>query len=89
MAEPVLAIERLTLALPPGADRAHAVENLSLAIGAGETLCVVGESGSGKSLTAHAVMGLLPRGVRPVSGPRTSSASMSAPCAICAGAPPA
>jgi peptide/nickel transport system ATP-binding protein len=68
MAEPVLAIERLTLALPPGADRAHAVENLSLAIGAGETLCVVGESGSGKSLTAHAVMGLLPRGVRPVSG---------------------
>jgi peptide/nickel transport system ATP-binding protein len=42
--------------------------NLSLAIGAGETLCVVGESGSGKSLTAHAVMGLLPRGVRPVSG---------------------
>src|SRR5918993_1281412 len=68
MAEPALAIERLTLALPPGADRAHAVEDLSLAIGAGETLCIVGESGSGKSLTAHAVMGLLPRGVRPVSG---------------------
>ena len=26
-----------------------------------EILCVVGESGSGKSLTARAVMGLLPR----------------------------
>ena len=68
MTEPVLAIERLTLALPTGADRGKAVEDLSLAIGAGETLCTVGESGSGKSLTAHAVMGLLPRGVRPTSG---------------------
>jgi peptide/nickel transport system ATP-binding protein len=66
--DPVLSIEGLTLALPPGADRARAVENLSLRIGAGETLCVVGESGSGKSLTAHAIMGLLPRGVRPTSG---------------------
>ena len=27
----------------------------------GEIVCVVGESGSGKSVTAHAVMGLLPR----------------------------
>lgn len=68
MTEPVLAIERLTLALPTGADRGKAVEDLSLAIGAGETLCTVGESGSVKSLTAHAVMGLLPRGVRPTSG---------------------
>ena len=27
-----------------------------------EILCIVGESGSGKSMTAHAIMGLLPRG---------------------------
>jgi peptide/nickel transport system ATP-binding protein len=65
---PVLAIEELTIALPPGADRANAVEGLSLTIGAGETLCIVGESGSGKSITAHAVMGLLPAGVRPSAG---------------------
>ncbi len=65
---PVLVIEDLTIALPPGADRDHAVEGLSLTIRAGETLCIVGESGSGKSITAHAVMGLLPAGVRPRAG---------------------
>ena len=65
---PVLEIENLTLALPGGADRAHAVQDLSLSIEAGQTLCVVGESGSGKSMTAHAVMRLLPRAVRPAGG---------------------
>ena len=65
---PVLSIDNLTLALPRLADRSHAVENLSLTLGAGETLCVVGESGSGKSMTAYAVMGLLPAGVRAVAG---------------------
>jgi peptide/nickel transport system ATP-binding protein len=67
-ATPVLAIDDLTLALPRLSDRRNAVQNLSLTVAAGETLCVVGESGSGKSLTAYAVMGLLPRGVRAVSG---------------------
>jgi peptide/nickel transport system ATP-binding protein len=64
----VLAIKGLSLALPEGADRALAVEDVDLLIQAGETLCVVGESGSGKSMTAHAVMGHLPRAVRPVAG---------------------
>ena len=41
---------------------------MSLQIGANEIVCIVGESGSGKSLTAHAVMGLLPRGVRATGG---------------------
>lgn len=40
-----------------------AVEDLSLAVSAGETLCIVGESGCGKSVTAMALMGLLPRDV--------------------------
>ncbi len=65
---PVLSIETLTLALPALADRAHAVADISLTIGAGETLCVVGESGSGKSMIAHAVMGLLPKAVKPAGG---------------------
>ncbi len=56
---PVVAIQNLHVALPTGADRPHAVENISLSIEAGKTLCVVGESGSGKSVMATAVMGLL------------------------------
>jgi len=64
----VLSIENLTVALPTMADRAFAVRELSLAIPAGEALCVVGESGSGKSITAHAVTGLLPKEVRPAGG---------------------
>jgi peptide/nickel transport system ATP-binding protein len=60
----VLAIAGLSVALPPGADRAHAVHDISLSIAAGRTLCVVGESGSGKSVMATAVMGLLPRELR-------------------------
>jgi peptide/nickel transport system ATP-binding protein len=65
---PVLRIESLAIALPTGADRAHAVEGVDLRIAAGKVLCLVGESGSGKSVIAQAVMGLLPRNVRPVAG---------------------
>ncbi|MCA0419928.1 MAG: ATP-binding cassette domain-containing protein, partial [Proteobacteria bacterium] len=68
MTAPALSIEGLTLALPAMADRANAVEKVTLAIQPGETLCVVGESGSGKSMIAHAVMGLLPKAVKPVAG---------------------
>jgi len=68
MTTPILAIENLKLALPALADRAFAVEDVTLTIAAGETLCVVGESGSGKSMIAHAVMGLLPKAVKPAGG---------------------
>jgi len=61
-------VNSLNVALPPGADRALAVEDVSLEIGRNQIVCIVGESGSGKSLTAHAVMGLLPRGVRATGG---------------------
>ena len=64
----MLAIRNLTLTLPPGADRALAVEGVDLEVGANEIVCIVGESGSGKSLTAHAVIGLLPRGVAASAG---------------------
>ena len=59
-APPVLEIENLHVRLPAGAERPYAVEDASYALAPGEILCVVGESGSGKSLTARAVMGLLP-----------------------------
>ncbi|MBY4945056.1 ABC transporter ATP-binding protein [Cupriavidus respiraculi] len=57
---PVLEIRNLTVKLPDGGDRRHAVEDVSLAVRPRETVCIVGESGSGKSVTSSAVMGLLP-----------------------------
>ena len=61
MNTPVLSVNRLSVALPDGADRSHALQDMSLTLNAGETLCVVGESGSGKSVLAMTVMGLLAR----------------------------
>jgi len=60
-AQPVLAIDNLSVRLPRGFDRSHAVENVTFSVAPGEIVCIVGESGSGKSVTAQAVMGLLPR----------------------------
>ena len=44
--------------------RTAAVRGISLQVEKGETHCLVGESGCGKSVTALAVMGLLPRGAQ-------------------------
>lgn len=44
------------------------VDGVSLTVGAGERVGLIGESGSGKSLTALAVMGLLPDGVTATGG---------------------
>ena len=66
--EPILRIRQVSIALPGGADRRFAVRDVSLDLQPGEVHCVVGESGSGKSTLASAVMGLLPRGLRPSAG---------------------
>src|SRR5258707_12880111 len=70
MTAPVLDVEGLTVRLPKGADRVNAVENVSFSVAPGEIVCVVGESGSGKSVTAHAIMGLLPANQLSVTGGR-------------------
>ena len=62
MSAPVLEISNLAVAIHGGGDRAQAVQGIDLTVGANEIVCVVGESGSGKSVTAQAVMGLLPKG---------------------------
>lgn len=59
-AAPVLEIRNLQIALPKGADRPYALQDLTLTINPGEIVCLVGESGSGKSLSAGAIMRLLP-----------------------------
>jgi oligopeptide/dipeptide ABC transporter ATP-binding protein len=61
---PVLAVERLGVAIGP----ARVVDGVSFALDAGEILALVGESGCGKSMTALAIMRLLPAVARPVSG---------------------
>ena len=53
-----LAIENLTIRIASAAT--PIVDDISLAIPQGGSLCVIGETGSGKSLIAQAVMGLLP-----------------------------
>ncbi|WP_186417138.1 ABC transporter ATP-binding protein [Bosea sp. CS1GBMeth4] len=60
---PILVLDDVSVRLPAGGDRSHAMANVSLSLAANEILCVVGESGSGKSMTANAIMRLLPGGV--------------------------
>jgi peptide/nickel transport system ATP-binding protein len=60
MSERVLTVEDLRVALPVPAGTLHAVQGVSFHVDRGETLCIVGESGCGKTLTALAVMDLLP-----------------------------
>ncbi|MEI7343032.1 ABC transporter ATP-binding protein [Pectobacterium brasiliense] len=64
----LLSIENLSVALPAGGDRQWALRDVSLELYANEILCVVGESGSGKSMTASAIMGLLPDQVSVAQG---------------------
>ena len=66
--KPVLSIRNLAISLPAGADREFAVQNIEFDLIEGEILCVVGESGSGKSMTANALMGLLPDLVKVTRG---------------------
>lgn len=54
------AMELTNLALRFRGQPNNVVDHVSLAAKSGEVLCVVGESGCGKSVTAMALMGLLP-----------------------------
>lgn len=65
---PCLSVRGLSIKLPAGADRLHAVDNISFDVRPGEVVCLLGESGSGKSVIAQAVMGLLPEALVPSSG---------------------
>jgi len=60
MSDQILEVENLTVDIPVGGGMLHAVQGISFHVKRGETLCIVGESGCGKSMTALAIMGLLP-----------------------------
>ncbi len=57
----LLSVENLTTAFQTSSGPVTAIEDISFAVERGEILGIVGESGSGKSVTALAIMGLLPR----------------------------
>jgi peptide/nickel transport system ATP-binding protein len=61
MSAPLLDVEGLCVDIATPRGTLHAVRDVSFRIAPGETLCLVGESGCGKSMTAFALMGLLPR----------------------------
>jgi peptide/nickel transport system ATP-binding protein len=64
MSEPLLALRNLALTFPSETGRIAVLDKVSLALARGETLALVGESGCGKSLTALAIMRLLPKSGR-------------------------
>ena len=59
MSDPLLEVDRLTTAFPIEGAWAPAVNGVSFAMAAGETMALVGESGCGKSLTALSIMRLV------------------------------
>src|SRR5256714_7330187 len=57
---PLLEIKNLKLEFLSGDASLRAVDDVSLSMDAGETVCLVGESGCGKSVTALSIARLIP-----------------------------
>ncbi len=61
--ETILEVRDLTVVIHLDDQVIQPVDGVSFQLERGRTLAVVGESGSGKSMTALAIVGLLPRGL--------------------------
>ncbi len=68
MTEPLLAVEDVNVEIRGRRGVVRVLQDVSLQLRAGEMHGLVGETGSGPSLTARAIVGLLPVGGRIVSG---------------------
>jgi oligopeptide/dipeptide ABC transporter ATP-binding protein len=60
----LLSVQHLRLRLPVGSELRPILTGVDLSIAPGEAVGLVGESGSGKSMTARAIMRLLPEGAQ-------------------------
>jgi len=88
MSEPLLSVRDLRVVFQMATGEIEALHGVDFDIQPGSTVALVGESGSGKSVTAQAVMGILPANARitsgqlifndPVSGVSTDIASLPA-----------
>lgn len=68
MTAPLLAINHLSIGFNNGESLTPVVQDLSISLQQGEICALVGESGSGKSLTARAILGILPHGAEVIQG---------------------
>ncbi|WP_374447085.1 ABC transporter ATP-binding protein [Stella sp.] len=70
MTDPLLRVEDLRVVFGRGPSEQVAVDGVGFHVGAGETFGIVGESGSGKSLTALALLRLVPSPPGRIAGGR-------------------
>jgi len=66
--DPVLAVDRLTIDLAGRTSQPGLVQEVSFSVAQGRSLALIGESGCGKTLTAMAILGLLPPELRVTGG---------------------
>jgi peptide/nickel transport system ATP-binding protein len=70
MTQTLLTIENLSVRLGEGSGSICPVDEVSFSIGRGETFALLGESGCGKSMTALAMLRLLPQPIGRITGGR-------------------
>ncbi|MBI1383441.1 MAG: dipeptide ABC transporter ATP-binding protein [Rhizobiales bacterium] len=68
MASELLKVENLAVTFAGPTGEVQAVRDVSFRVRPGSCVAIVGESGSGKSVTARAILGILPRSARIVGG---------------------
>lgn len=68
--EPLLSVEHLAVEFSTSVGVVRALDDVTFSVSPGQTLALLGESGSGKSVTAQAIMALLPKPNGTVAGGR-------------------